>query len=575
MKKIIILISSVLLLAACDFLKVEESSSVYEREDMYKTYSNIQKMLTNIYGYLPGKDIYDVGSALRDCGCDDAEYADPSATVQRYNNGNWTAISTLDTKWTLYNAIRSTWEFLESIETADISLYQYEAKYPQYLEHMKYYPYEARLLKAYYFFELARRYGDIPMPMKMLTIEEANSIEKTPFDGVIDYIVSECDTCIAKLPATYTDMLDGEYGRVTKGFAMAVKTKALLYAASPLFNESGDSQKWLNAAKAALDLINSGLYTLDPNLFILDSERMDEDKEKGKENKWYTSKEVIMHLVRSTSQSLEKYNFPLRFTEGERSSMSGSYPTQNLVDAFQTAAGYDIVLTDNGWKTDDPSFDITKPYEGRDRRFARSILANGMTFKGSEIETFVGGEDYSATRTDLGTMTGYYLRKHLQELTSFTPEASTEYRHSWIIYRYSEALLSYAEAANEYFHDPDKTDGTLTLSARQALNQIRSKAGMPDVTVKGYDAFKEAVQREWRVEFAFEDHRFWDIRRWKIGSDTQTRVDGVQITKTGGKLEYSRTTVENRVWNDKMYLYPIPQSELFCNSNLLPQNPGW
>lgn len=570
MKKFIYIISATLLIAGCNFLDLEESGSVYEREDMYKTYSNIQKMLTNIYGYLPNKDIYDVSSALRDCGCDDAEYGDPSSSVQRFNNGNWSAISTVDTKWTLYNAIRCTWEFLESIKTADISIYQYDAKYKQQLEHLKYYPYEARLLKAYYLFELARRYGDIPVPMKMLSIEEANTIEKTPFDDVIDYIVEECDTCIDELPQTYIGMLDNELGRVTKGFAMAVKTKALLYAASPLFNEGGDAQKWLRAAKAAHDLITyaeeTGEYRLDPTLFAGSA---------TSEDKWYTSKEVIMHIARSTSQSIEKYNFPLRFTEGKRTSMAGSYPTQNLVDAFQTKAGYDITLAADGWQTSDPDFDLSTPYENRDPRFARAILANGMSFKGSEIETWVGGADYSATRADLGSPTGYYLRKHLQELTSFTPEASTEFHHCWIVYRYAEALLSYAEAANEYFKDPDKTDGTLKISARQAINQVRANAGMPDITVTGYEAFKTAVQREWRVEFAFEDHRFWDIRRWKIGASTQSQIDGVSIVKSGDKLEYSRVMVERRTWADRMNLYPIPQNELFCNENLRPQNKGW
>ena len=574
MKKLAYIISAVLLVAGCNFLDFDETSGLYERESMYKTYSNVQKMLTNIYGYMPGKDIVDISDAMRDCGCDDAEFGDPSATVQRYNNGNWSALSTVDTKWTLYNAIRSTWEFLESMETVDLSIYQYNAKYSQWLEHLKYYPYEARLLKAYYLFELARRYGDIPVPDKMLTIEEANTIEKTPFDDVIKYIVAECDTCINKLPASYLGMLDDEYGRVTKGFAMAVKTKALLYAASPLFNESGDNQKWLDAAKAALDLMDSGLYKLDPGLFILDSEKTDE-KQKGKEDRWYNSQEVIMHIRRSPSQSFERYNFPVRFTQGQRTSMSGTYPTQNLVDAFQTLGGYDVTLTADGWQTADPAFDVNNPYEGRDPRFARTILANGMQLKGDEIETFVGGADYSATRADLGTPTGYYLRKYIQELTNYTPEAEYSCQHSWIVYRLSEAVLSYAEAVNEYFHDPDKTDGTLRLSARAALNQIRAKAGMPDVTAKGYDAFKEAVQREWRVEFAFEDHRFWDVRRWKIGSATQGQIDGVNILKVGEKLEYSRAMVERRTWADRMYLYPIPQKELFCNENLNPQNTGW
>ena len=561
MKKFIYIISAALLLAGCNFLDFDETSGLYDRDDMYTTYSNIQKMLTNVYGYMPNKDIVDISDAMRDCGSDDAEFGDPSATVQRYNNGNWSALQTVDTKWSLYNGIRSANDFLEMIKDADISRYKYDSKYNQYIQHMRLYPYEARTLRAYYLFELARRYGDIPMPLTMLSVDEANSIGKTPFDEVIDFIVEECDTCILKLPDSYMNMLDSEYGRVTRGFAMAVKTKALLYAASPLFNENNDKAKWLKAAQAAQDIIESGLFTLDPN-----------ETANAAGN---SSPEVIMQIMRSESNSFEKYNFPVRFTMGARTSMSGTYPTQNLVDAFQTLGGYDITLDEDGWHTDDPAFDITKPYEGRDPRFARAILADGMAFKGSTIETFVGGADYSATRQDLGSPTGYYLRRYIKEDSDFTPEAEVGQKHSWIVYRYAEALLTYAEAANEYFNDPDATNAELHLSARAALNQVRANAGMPDVTVAGHDAFQTALQREWRVEFAFEDHRFWDVRRWKIGPETQKAIYGVQIVKGVEKKDYSRIKVESRTWADRMYLYPIPQSELFCNTNLGPQNPGW
>ena len=136
MKKIFCLLSAALLLSGCNFLDFDESSSDYTREDMYLTYSNIQKMLTNIYGYLPNKDIADVGSALHDCGSDDAEYADPDASVQRFTNGNWSALNTVDDKWSLFNGIRSANEFLESIETVDLSMYKYDNKYQRWLEHL-------------------------------------------------------------------------------------------------------------------------------------------------------------------------------------------------------------------------------------------------------------------------------------------------------------------------------------------------------------------------------------------------------------------------------------------------------
>ena len=558
MKKLIYILSAFILAASCSVLDFDESSSQYSREDMYKTYSNIQKMLTNIYGYMPNKDIADVSSALRDCGSDDAEYADPESSVQRFTNGNWSPVQTVDDKWSLYYGIRSANEFLESIETVDLSMYQYDTKYQRWLEHLAYYPYEARVLRAYYFFELARRYGDIAMPLTMLTAEQANSIEKTPFDEVIAFIVKECDECAPNLPSTYVGLLDDEIGRVTNGFALAVKAKALLYAASPLHNPSNDKAKWREAALAAKAIMDLNQYKLD----------------KAEKANNYLSQEVIFAIARSESQSFERYNFPVRFTEGQRTSMAGSFPTQNLVDAFETRAGYDITLAADGWHTSDPAFDITKPYEGRDPRFARAVLANGMAFKGSTIETFVGGKDYSATRSELGTPTGYYLRRYIQESTSFTPEASVTNKHQWIVYRYAEALLSYAEAVNEYLGSPTATDGTFTLSALDAINEVRANADMPNVEATSYADFQTAVRREWRVEFAFEDHRFWDVRRWKIGQSVMGQIDGVEIVRSGSTFSYSRKMVETRTWSDKMNLYPIPQAETFNNPNLT-QNPGW
>jgi hypothetical protein len=567
MKKIFYILSLVVLSAGCHVLDFDETSSDFTREDMLTSYSNIEKVLTNVYGFMPNKDIADVSSALRDCGSDDAEYADPEASVQRFTNGNWSAISTVDTKWELFGGVRAANDFLDMIwdeETKDIkeeikenlSIFKYTSKYNQQMEQLALFPYQAKVLRAYYFFELARRYGDIPMPLVKLTAEEANEIEKTSFDEVINFIVAECDEAAAKLPNTYVGMLDDQIGRVTKGFALAVKAKALLYAASPLHNPGGDKAKWQKAALAAKAIMDLNYYRLDP-------------AEKANN---YTSPEVIMAICRSESSSLERNNYPVRLTYGDRNSMGGSFPTQNLVDAFQTKNGFDITLGANGWETNDPNFDVTKPYENRDPRFARAILANGMTFKGFTIETFVGGKDYSATRSDLGTVTGYYLRRYLVEDVDFTPEAQKSAKHQWIVYRYAEALLSFAEAANEYLGSP--TDASLGISALDALNQVRENADMPSVEVTTYADFQKAVRREWRVEFAFEDHRFWDVRRWDIGQSTQGQVDGVEIIKSGNNFTYSRKTVENRSWAAKMNLFPIPQSETFSNPNLT-QNTGW
>ena len=561
MKKISYLLLSLLLAGGCNFLDFDETSGVYSRDDMYETYDYVNRMLTNIYSYLP-QDLASMGSgAMRECGVDDAECANPDASIQIVNNGNWSPTNTFDTRWDLYKGIRSANEFLESVVKVDLSKYSTETKYKQWIAHLEIMPYECRLLRAYYFFELARRYGDIPMPLKMLSIDEANSIEKTPFDDVIDFIVEECDTCARHLPDNYKSIGSYDYGRVTKGFALAVKSKSLLYAASALHNPTGDKQKWARAAQAALDLIE---YAPSANIRLSSAEKANTIE----------NPEVILCRQNDASASIERYNFPLRFTQGDRTSMGGTYPTQNLVDAFQTLDGYDITLEADGWKTLDPNFDITKPYEGRDPRFERAILADGMIFKGQTIETFVGGADYAATRNDLNSITGYYMRKYLNAGTDFTPEHEVSDKHQWVIYRFAETLLTYAECVNEYFGDPVSHDATFYMSALEAINEVRANAGMPDVTAATYDAFTKALRREWRVEFAFEDHRYWDVRRWKIGSST-TQIDGVNIQVVGDKKEYSRKLIEHRTWADKMNLYPIPQSELFNNPNLNPQNQGW
>lgn len=559
MKKIIYAISAFLLLSGCNYLDFDETSGVYEHEDMYENFNRTKQMLTNVYRYIP-QDLGVLGNAMRDCGSDDAEFADPDNVVQYFNNGSWSPISVVDARWdNLYMGIRCANEFIESVADVDFSMYESNPQYQNWMKQLQYFPYEARMLRAWFLFELARRYGDIPMPLEMLTIDNANTIQKTAFDDVVNFIVKECDECAQNLPLDYSSVPNNEYGRITKGFAMAIKSKALLYAASRLHNPSMDKDKWKTSAKAALDIINLGQYQLDPG-----------DKVNNTE-----SPENVLIRMNSNSSAFELNNFPVRFTEGNRNYISGTYPTQELVDAFQTVNGYDVILTGDGFVSEDPLFDPTHPYDNRDPRFAKTILANGMPFKGSTIEVWPGGADYSST-LDEGTPTGYFLRKYIIEETSFTPEALVTDKHHWVIYRYAETLLTYAESMVEAFDDPDYTDSDFTISARAALNMVRANAGMPALEVSGKDTFIDALRREWRVEFAFEDHRFWDVRRWCIGADTQTEVSGVSVIReSDGAFSYSRFRYETRVWNERMNLYPIPQEELFCNPNLNPQNAGW
>ena len=562
--KLIILIMSSLSLVSCSFLDFDETNALKTKEDMYKYFNSTENMLTHVYSFMPQGFNFNSNAAMamRDSGSDDAEFGAVGDEIQNFNNGNWSPIRTVDDSWNLYRAIRAANSFLVEIEEVDFSRYQHDGNYKNWMKKLENFPYEARVLRAYYFFELARRYGDIAMPLTVLTQEEANTIEKTAFADVIDYIVSECDDASANLPDSYENEPGSQVGRVTKGFAMAVKSKALLYAASELHNPTMNKELWKTAAKAALDIIETDLYSLDP--------------EESANN--LSSKENVLVRMNGDNATFELLNFPLRFTEGERGSHVidySNFPSQNLVDAFETINGYSVTLENTGWVTEDPEFDSQNPYANRDPRFSRAILANGMSFKESEIETFKGGADDRPVSQG-GTPTGYFLRKYIQESTNFAPDRKVVNKHHWVIYRYAETLLTYAEAMVNAFDDPNYTDNTYKYSAMWAINEVRANAGMPAIVDTNKESFINRLQNEWRVEFAFEDHRFWDVRRWKIADTTQRELYGVKIQKdANGNLKFYKNLYETRKWRDAMYLYPIPQDELFKNTNLNPQNPGW
>lgn len=569
----IYILLSILIYSSCNYLDFDETNGNYSREDMYLYFPKTKQMLINVYSYMP-QGFNCVGTAMRDCASDDAEYADVNGQIQLFNNGTWSSLQTVDNQWGLYKGIRAANEFIESMSTVDFSRFESNPNYAVWMAQLYFFPYEARVLRAYYFFELIRRYGDIPMPLKMLTTEEANNIPKTKFKDIVSFIVKECDECAAKLPFTYADQPAKETGRITKGFAMSLKAKTLLYSASKLHNPSGDKSKWLASAKAALDIINlkdqngALVYQLDRNQVTNNIQ----------------SKECVLFRMNGDDSNFELNNFPLRFTEGKRTNlMAANYPTQNLVDAFQTKKGYNVTLGENGWISEDPDFDSQQPYAARDPRFERTVLANDMAFKESTIESFVGGKD-DLLVTEGGSSTGYFLRKYIQETTSFKTDNQVKNKHHWVIYRLTEAYLAFAESMIEAYGNPSVSnpDFGAEFTALWAINMVRSNADMPNVeatpaykAVMTKDGFLEALRNEWRVEFAFEDHRFWDIRRWKIGNELSGKIDGVKIRKNDGLYKYERFTYRQRVWSDRMYLYPIPQSELYKNSNLNPQNPNW
>lgn len=543
-------------LSSCNFLEFDQSTGYDSQAEVFEQFQRAENSLTQVYTYLE-HDFGSIGGGMRDCAIDDAHYVWTNSEVHTFNNGNWSALHTVDDSWSSnYKGIRAANLFIQSMEEADFERFKWNADYETWVEKSQYWISEARFLRSFFLFELARRYGDIPMPVdKLYTVDDINKLGKTSFQDVISYIAQECKDISVILPDSYNNVSGKQTGRITKGAALALRSRALLYAASPLYSED-NQQKWIDAAEAAKELMDLNLYQL-VNEEVVNN---------------LSSKELILERRMASSCDFEKINFPISFDKGN----TGTCPSQNLVDAFQTENGYDVVLTENGFVSDDPKFESEKPYNNRDPRFYKTVLYDGALFKNVQLDCTEGGSEGYPTVG--ASETGYYLKKYVMETVDLSPVEKPAI-HCWVLFRYAEILLNYAEAMNNAYGPNTLGDGTLDKTALSALNDVRTRFGMPAIkssAVPDRDSFQKVLEREKRVEFAFENQRFWDLRRWKKGTEVSNGIYGVRITfDANGKKVYTRVKVEGRTWDDKMYFYPIPMNELLRNDNLYPQNPGW
>lgn len=534
-------------LSGCDYLDFDESIGKTQ-DEMYTYFENISSLATYIYSQLP-QDYGAIGGAVRDAATDNAVYTWNSNSVYDIYNGNWSPLNPIDDVWgNYYTAIRAANSFLENYSLEKLERFQWNPNYKENMEKAKMYVNEVRALRAFYYLELAKRYGDIPLLTRTYGIDEINTVSETPFDKVIEFIAKECSEVAPALPVSQKDFYN-ESGRVTRGMALSVKARALLYAASKLHNPSGEKSKWEKAAEAAYDIIKENWYSL-PNIDV------DPLYNVNGGNDVLSSSQLIFERRNGASNSFEGLNLPIGFENGN----SGSTPTQNLVDAFEMSDGKPF-----DWNNPKHA---ARPYSKSDPRFYKTVLYNGSSFMNTPIETYEGGRNGAPLNG--ATLTGYYLRKNMNETVSLSPTDPVTKPHHFILFRYAETLLNYAEAMNELGGPDYKVSDRLT--AREALNQVRAAANMPPIEDTG-EAFTKRLRNERRIELAFEDHRFWDICRWMDG-DVVKDIYGIKITKRGSKYTYTRTKIQTRIWDRKMYLYPIAQTELYKNPNLT-QNSGW
>ncbi|PWE00540.1 RagB/SusD family nutrient uptake outer membrane protein [Marinilabilia rubra] len=534
------------MLGGCDYLDYDESSYLL-KEDVFNEYSRTKKFLAGIYSQLPD-DFSTIDGAMRSSGTDEAIHVNNLSNVRLFTDGNWSASQTLDTKWeSMYSAIRDVNTFLKEIKGKTWDEIKWNEDYDEIMEQFNLYPYEARFLRAYFYFELLKRYGGVPIVETELTEKEANTVSRASFQEVVDYIVKECDEVSKVLPASFYDVTAEETGRATKGAAMALKARTLLYAASPLNNSANAIDKWESAALASKAIIDSAWYTLEGNYKDVVNNAL--------------SPELIFGIRQAESASFEKANFPIGYEGGN----TGTCPTQNLVNAYEMVA--------TGLPIDDPSsgYNPVFPYSGRDPRLNETVIVNGSSWKGKTVEVWYGGAN--AEPKPNATLTGYYLKKYVIESVNLEQGNVITKRHNWVLFRFAEVLLNYAEAMNEAY-GPENA-ATLGKTALESINEVRLRAGMPEFPAGlTQSEFRTKLRNERRVELAFEDHRFWDVRRWMIGSET-TEIKGVTaaLNPFGGYV-YEEKHVESRIWDERMNMYPIPQSELYKNPNLT-QNSGW
>jgi len=410
---------------------------------------------------------------------------------------------------------------------------------------------ELKFIRAFRYQDLIRNYGGVVlMGDKVANLQDSMSspalFQRSSIKDCINYAVGELDAAAAKLPLAN----DGSWvlGRATKGAALALKSRLLLYAASPLYNTG----TWQAAASAAQDVINLGIYSLEADYGSLFNNS--------------ASKEIIferLYTIGARHVCMEISNGPNGY-----GGWAGNTPLQNFVDSYETKDGKDISDPTSGYSDQNP-------YVNRDPRFYQTVLYNGASYRGSTVQIYTpGGKDSKDGPSNWNTTkTGYYLKKYMNDAFPIDNPWNVAGLQPWIYFRYAEVLLNYAEAQNEAV-GPDAT-------VYSALHQIRQRAGMPDIAPGlSQTDMRTAIRRERQVELAFEEHRFYDVRRWKIANVTENvpayGVDVAASAASPSGYSYARkVALSGRLFLTQHYWLPIPRAEIQASNNQLQQNPNY
>lgn len=579
MKKILFILLSGFVLSSCQEIFDLPNDGRLSYDKIFSDYGLTANYLNTAYNYMPrqGMGYGDAGflAAYSDEAYDAQDVVNGQAS--KYERGMMSSSNNVidgNIYGSLFEGIRICNIFIDHIDNAtNIRVETDRSKWKG----------EAYTLRAFYYLTLIKRFGPLPVIKHELPNDFDYSSHKRPtFYESVKAIIEDCDKALAESEFPWRIPKESQRGIVTKAVATAIKSQAILYAASPLWNDGNNY--WKEAAtvtKECLDsLLTHGYELYNPansavkaysnyqRFFLLqpDITEVPNDKETIYAHKDRIGEVWMQHGLPFMSDV----------------SKAGNCPSQELVDAYETIDGKPVLNLANpyadkdhlipNYNTDNPSYDPADPYKNRDPRLFSTIYCNGV-FRNLEkntepVETYTGGNAEISQTLNKYTRTGYYLRKFV----NFTSVKNTNNDGYWRYFRLAEMYLNYAEA--EY-----QANG-VTDKALNAINAVRSRAGIyalqPGLTAT---EFELRLRNERRVEFAFEEHRYFDVRRWKIMDKTDGIITGMKIVKNkDNSLTYNRVIVNNRKVTDNKYLlWPIDimEQNRYAKYGVDYQNPGW
>lgn len=564
MKKLVLLLFVISSLLGCndDILDVQPQDRISEEvvwgdESLIKAYHNglYNSILHGFTIHMQSKATDEAYCAIGwDIGNVPRGALNPD-NVGSVSNSHWTGGGNLYYWNSGFQFIRKINVFLEQM--ADEQALEFEDK-PRMIA-------EAKFLRGYIYFSLIERFGGVPIVRETYNLGEEQVFSRNTFEECVEFIDEDLAEAIPGLPARY-DATDANFGRATADACLALRSRLFLYAASPLFNPNNDQAKWQRAADASEALFASG-YELHPDYTTLFNQPA------GSANN-----ELI--FVRPYAPVTNAFHSAPMHNLNRRYGAYGGWwasngPSQNLVDDYDMINGEPAHIYPGGIKTVNPAsgYDPQDPYSNRDPRFDATIIYDGSMYHGDLHEMWVAsdGESWgfdSYRQSGDNPRSNYVLKKFMPG--EGVPLSWQEpFTNPWIIFRLGEIYLNYAEAMFELGDEP---------TCREYLSKVRARVGMPAIPdeVSG-EELRRRLYNERRIELAFEEHRYWDLRRWKLAMEVENQpIMGMDIIKdlSTGVKSYTPIKLLERKFEEKMYFLPIEANEILRNEGM-QQNPGY